>query len=155
LLFAVVIIMLDRLGRKVPPGHLSIALLAGSGLPSLVAAAVWSGTSPEGAAWPGWTLDMLRQPNILLDLLLLTIFPTVLSMHWMSVYQPRVPASRAALIYLLEPVFGAALSIAWGHDKVTYALVAGGCLILGGNLLVELPMWLRDRMLARRKSDLR
>ena len=147
--------MLDRLGRKTPSGHLSIALLAGSGFPSLCAAMLWSLVSPEGAAWPGWTLDMLRRPEMQVDLLLLTIFPTVLSMHWMSVYQPRVPASRAALIYLLEPVFGAALSIAWGHDHLSAALVAGGGLILGGNLLVELPGWLRERNLARRLPDLR
>ena len=53
-------------------------------------------------------------------------------------------AGRAALIYLLEPVFAAAYSIAWGLDVLTLRLVTGGVLILGGNLLVELPLWLRD-----------
>jgi drug/metabolite transporter (DMT)-like permease len=56
-----------------------------------------------------------------------------------------VPAHRAALIYLLEPVFAAAFSVAAGLDEVTPVLVAGGALILGGNLLVEVPGWLRAR----------
>jgi drug/metabolite transporter (DMT)-like permease len=61
--------------------------------------------------------------------------------HWMNVYQPRVSAGRAALIYLLEPVFAAAFSVAWGYDALTARLFLGGSLILGGNLLIEIPYW--------------
>ena len=63
----------------------------------------------------------------------------------MTTYQPRVSATRAALIYLLEPVFGSLFSLAWGHDELTARLVIGGALILGGNLIVEVPGWLRER----------
>jgi drug/metabolite transporter (DMT)-like permease len=77
------------------------------------------------------------------DVLLLTLLSTILATHLMNTYQPRVPASRAALIYLLEPVFAAALSVAVGHDAVTGRLLLGGALILGGNALVELPLWIR------------
>jgi drug/metabolite transporter (DMT)-like permease len=75
--------------------------------------------------------------------LLLTLLSTLLATHLVSVYQPRVPASRAALIYLLEPVFAAVLSVVVGHDAVTGRLLLGGGLILTGNALVELPAWLR------------
>ena len=53
--------------------------------------------------------------------------------------QNSILAARVALIYLLEPIFGALFSVLLGHDKVTAWLVVGGGLILGGNLLVELP----------------
>jgi drug/metabolite transporter (DMT)-like permease len=66
--------------------------------------------------------------------------------YWLTTYQPLVATSRAALIYLLEPVFAALASLAWGHDQLTMSLVAGGALILGGNLLAELPQLRRARI---------
>src|SRR5262249_36350216 len=100
---------------------------------------------PWGLDWVQATADLLRDPFVLLDLTLLTLLSTALAFHWMATYQPRVPASRAALVFLLEPVFGAIFSVAWGHDMLTFPLMLGGCLLLGGNLLVELPGWLRSR----------
>jgi drug/metabolite transporter (DMT)-like permease len=61
----------------------------------------------------------------------------------MNSYQPLVPASRAALIYLLEPIFTAVVSVVAGYDHPSVPLVVGGTLILLGNLLVELPRLLR------------
>jgi drug/metabolite transporter (DMT)-like permease len=61
----------------------------------------------------------------------------------MNVYQPKVAASRAALIYLLEPVWAALFSLIWGHDSFSSYLIAGGILILVGNLIVEVPRWQR------------
>jgi drug/metabolite transporter (DMT)-like permease len=63
----------------------------------------------------------------------------------MNRYQPHVSAGRAALIYLLEPVFATAFSVAWGHDPLTARLFLGGGLILAGNLLIEVPYWVRRR----------
>ena len=87
---------------------------------------------------------MLARPAVLRDLALLVLLPTVLAFHWMNRYQPRVSAGRAALIYLLEPVFAAAFSVMWGHDELTGRLFLGGGLILAGNLLIEVPYWLRQ-----------
>jgi drug/metabolite transporter (DMT)-like permease len=64
-----------------------------------------------------------------------------------------VPASRAALIYLLEPVFAAVLSIVIGHDSVTGRLVLGGAIIICGNALVELPLWIRSYRARRRQGQ--
>jgi drug/metabolite transporter (DMT)-like permease len=145
LVFAVLVVMLDRLGRTVRPGHLTVGLLSGTGLPALVLMTMWAAGWPEGHAWFGWTAGMLQDWLVLRDVALLTFLCTVLSFRWMTTYQPRVPASRAALIYLLEPVFASTFSILWQFDVLTARLLAGGALILGGNLLVELPIWLRSR----------
>jgi drug/metabolite transporter (DMT)-like permease len=88
---------------------------------------------------------MLVAPGPAWRLAALTVFPTALAFYWMNVFQPRVSASRAALVYLLEPVFAAAVSVATGHDRWTVELVTGGGLIVAGNLFVELPAWLRER----------
>jgi drug/metabolite transporter (DMT)-like permease len=141
--FALFILGLDRLGRTVNSSHLTLVLIAVTGLPTLflaAGAAAWQG---QLVPWLAWLGEMLRQPAVVRDVLLLTVFSTILATYLLSTYQPRVPASRAALIYLLEPVFAAGLSILIGHDAVTGRLLLGGALILGGNALVELPLWVR------------
>jgi drug/metabolite transporter (DMT)-like permease len=144
-LFAVAIVLLDRLGRTVEAGHLTAGFLAVTGAASLLLAVLWAAGGPGTGAWLAWTATKLRDPLLLRDVGLLTVLCTVLAFHWMNVYQPQLPASRAALIYLLEPVFASVFSLAWGHDQLTRQLVLGGGLILGGNLLVELPVWWRNR----------
>jgi drug/metabolite transporter (DMT)-like permease len=149
IVFGVGILLIDRLGRSVPPGHLTVGFLAGHAVPASVLALAWAGSGAGIAPCVTWTAVKLQDLDILRDLGLLTLFCTVLAFHWMTVYQPRISAGRAALIYLLEPVFAAGFSICWGHDSVTLRLVAGGGLILAGNLLVELPVWLRTKRTKR------
>jgi drug/metabolite transporter (DMT)-like permease len=79
----------------------------------------------------------------------LTVLSTVCATLWMSTYQPQLSAARASLIYFLEPVFATAFSIAFGFDTLSVQLFLGGVLILTGNLLVELPLWLRATPLNR------
>jgi drug/metabolite transporter (DMT)-like permease len=153
LIFAVMIVLLDRLGRNARPGHLTIGFLTATGLPALLLAGFWPARESGTIDWLHWTISMLREPLVFRDVFLLTVFCTVLGFHWMTTYQPRVPASRAALIYLFEPVFASVFSILWQHDQVTPRLLVGGGLILGGNLLVELPLWLRARAIQRTVTE--
>lgn len=134
--FGVQIILLDRLGRTVNPAHMTVGLLTIAGIPCLVLA-MFLGDGP--GAWLDWLVSMLRQPAISANIAVQTVFSTVLAFQWMNTYQPRVSATRAGLIYFLEPVFGSLFSVIWGHDQITFHLLLGGALILGGNLLVELP----------------
>jgi drug/metabolite transporter (DMT)-like permease len=144
--FAVEIVLLDRLGRGVPAGHLTIGFLLGTGVPVLGLAVIQAASRGEVGAWFTWTTTMMQEPAILRDVLLLTVLSTVAASYCLTAYQPLVPASRAALIYLLEPVFASLFSILWGLDSLTARLALGGGLILGGNLLVEIPAWfLSDR----------
>jgi drug/metabolite transporter (DMT)-like permease len=143
--FAVVIVLVDRLGRHTRPGHLTGGFFAGMGLPALVLATAAAAGGPGLGPWLAWASAMLQDPAVLTVVGLLTVLCTVLTFHWMTVYQPRVAASRAALIYLLEPVFAALFSTAAGQDGLTRRLLVGGGLILGGNLLAELPGWLQAR----------
>jgi drug/metabolite transporter (DMT)-like permease len=141
IILAVQILLLDRLGRKAEPAHLSVGFFAmGAGAAAAVAVAT-AGSGAGLGAWFAWTVSMLGNPKVLIELVILILGPTVLALHLMNVYQPRVSASRAALIYLLEPVFSAAFSVPWGLDELGLGLVVGGGLILGGNFLVELPIW--------------
>jgi drug/metabolite transporter (DMT)-like permease len=143
LLFALELLLLDRLGRAVNSAHLTAGFLGTSAVLTAGAALALAAGGPGLGAWASWAGGMLQSWPVLRDLALMTLLPTVLAFHWMNVYQPRVPVSRAALIYLLEPVFSAAFSVWWQHDRLTPPLLLGGGLVLAGNLLVELPRWLR------------
>jgi drug/metabolite transporter (DMT)-like permease len=145
LFFAVQILLLSHLGRTVAPGNLTVGFFAATGLAACVIGMVYIGAGPGFTAWWQWLTGMLTKLPVLRGLGLLAVFSTVLTFHWMNVYQPQISANRAALIYLLEPVFAAMFSVALGHESLTLYLFIGGSLILGGNLLVELPGWLRHR----------
>jgi drug/metabolite transporter (DMT)-like permease len=144
-IFAFMIVILDRWGRQVRPGNLTIGFLTGTGLPAILLVLARSTTGAGTDVWFRWTSVMLHDRTGLVNVCLLTVLCSVLTFHWMTSYQPRVPAARAALIYLLEPVFAAGFSMLWGYDELTPRLILGGGLILGGNLLVEIPAWLRSR----------
>jgi drug/metabolite transporter (DMT)-like permease len=143
------VIVLDRLGRLARPGHLTAGFFAGPGLLAMALALAVAAVGPGVASWWEWMAGTLRDPAVEINIVRLTLLPTVLGFHWMNTYQPRVTASRAALIYLLEPVFASIYSIWRGHDRLTYSLVLGGCLILAGNAVLELPNWLPRRATAR------
>jgi drug/metabolite transporter (DMT)-like permease len=139
LLYALDIVLLDYWGRTESSAHFTgAALCTNLGL-SFVLVLVVAVSGPGLAAWGNWIAEAARRPGWGLSLLLLTLLPTVLAFHWMNVYQPRVPAARAALLYLLEPLWATGLAIVWGHDTLTTALLAGGGLVLLGNLVAEAP----------------
>jgi drug/metabolite transporter (DMT)-like permease len=138
-LFAGQILLLSRLGRTMRGKCLSIGFFAAAGLAALGLAVARAATNDSGlAAWGEWVLSHHSQPEPLTILVLLVVVCTVLSFHWMNTYQPRVPVVRAAMIYLLEPVFAAAISIPWGLDNPSVPMLCGCLLILAGNVLAEL-----------------
>jgi drug/metabolite transporter (DMT)-like permease len=145
MIFAAFILCLDRFGRRVRSSHLTLGLIAFAGLPALPMAVGISAAGSGIGVWFDWLRDMASDSRVVLDVLFLTLLSTVLATYLMGTFQPRVAASRAALIYLFEPVFAAVISVIVGHDEVHARLVLGGLLILGGNALSELPAWLRTR----------
>jgi drug/metabolite transporter (DMT)-like permease len=144
-LFAGQILFLDHVGKSVRSEYMSPTFFGMTTALAVGAAAVAALTGPGLSAWLEWTARFLIQPRVLGTLALLVVFSTVLSFHWMNVYQPRVAASQAALIYLLEPVFGSIFSVWSGHDQITNHLMLGGGLILAGNVLAETRGWTKRK----------
>ncbi len=142
LFFAAEILLLDRLGKKVVPARLSPSFFAATGALAWLTTLAVASHGPGVASWWHWLTEYVRDPHLLQTLVLLAVGPTALSFHWMNEYQPRVTATRAAVIYLLEPVFATVFSVILGHDRVTVSLLLGGGLVVAGNVLVEVPRWL-------------
>jgi drug/metabolite transporter (DMT)-like permease len=73
-----------------------------------------------------------------LNLSLLVVCTTIGSFGLLNFYQPKVDPTRAALIYLVEPIFAAAYAyVATGRGLSGISLV-GAVLILVANVVVEL-----------------
>lgn len=94
---------------------------------------------PRGvdALAPMQALHLVRVPEIGINLVLMIVLVTVGAFGLQTHFQPRLDPTRAALLYLVEPVFAAAYAwIVGGHKLATPAL-AGAALILAANAMVE------------------
>jgi len=80
----------------------------------------------------------------------LTLLCTLGSFGLMNVWQPKITAIEAGLIYCVEPVFGALMAlflpaifsvwagIAYANEAATWTLLVGGGLITAANVLIQL-----------------
>ena len=94
------------------------------------------------------SLGMLGHPPVLVLTLILALGCTVYSYGVMVLWQPRVSATQAGLIYATEPVFAtvfAAFLPAWfslytgityANERLSWQLFVGGGLMLVANLLL-------------------
>jgi drug/metabolite transporter (DMT)-like permease len=64
---------------------------------------------------------------------------TALALVWQMDAQRHMSASRAALIFCLEPVFAAVASWVWLGERLSVTQWVGAALIVAGMILAELP----------------
>lgn len=89
---------------------------------------------------------LLSARDFALPLVLSSLLATVLALTLMNLYQRELDPVRAAILYALEPVWAALVSIGLGTAVPDRWLWVGGGALLAGNLLAELgPLWSRGR----------
>ncbi len=86
---------------------------------------------------PAAALHVLSADHVALNLGLLTVFATLGAFGLLTHFQPRVEPTRAALIYLFEPVVAAAWAATVGGHGLGPMTLAGAGLILVANAVVE------------------
>ena len=91
---------------------------------------------PRALAPPG-AARILASPGVGLNLILLSVFPTFGAFVLLNVFQPRLDPTRAALIYLVEPVVAAAYAYLARGAELGRVALAGAALILAANVLGE------------------
>jgi drug/metabolite transporter (DMT)-like permease len=79
---------------------------------------------PDGGAWLG--------------LLYTALIAGALALLLQTWAQAHLPATRAAIIMTMEPVFAAAFAVALGGEPLTWRMLAGGALIVAAMYIVEL-----------------
>jgi drug/metabolite transporter (DMT)-like permease len=110
-----------------------------------MAALAWAGSALfEPVTWPQqWT------PRLFWALIICSVFATVYAFWAMTVFQKMTTPTRAALIYTLEPVFGALFSVWYAGERLSMiAWFGGACIVLG---MVVAEAW---PLLAKRTSAL-
>lgn len=86
---------------------------------------------------PDVLVRLLTHEDVAVNMILLMLFPTFLSFLLMNLYQPRLDPTRAALIYLMEPIFAAGYAYFARGRSLGWLGVSGAALILLANLMVE------------------
>ena len=82
--------------------------------------------------------DALWTPGVIAAIVVTGVFATALAFFLQTWAQQYTSATRAALIFALEPVFALATAVLAGGENLTVSAVLGGVAILAGILLVEL-----------------
>lgn len=91
-----------------------------------------------GALAPSFVARAVGTFDVAWTALYLAVFGSIIAVFVFMRWQRELPASRAAIIYCLEPVFAAGFGIALAGDGAGWRLFAGGALILAANLVCEL-----------------
>ena len=86
----------------------------------------------------------LSGPHVAWTVLWTAAACSVAAMWALNRFQRDLPPTRAAVLYMLEPVIAAGFGILVAGEEATLRKLAGGAIIVAGNLLAEL--------LARRRS---
>jgi drug/metabolite transporter (DMT)-like permease len=132
-LFAWHLIVLNVLVPSDDPYRMTLAQFVVTGVCAL---GLSTGLMMFGGTWPTW--EVMRTWPVAGNIVLMVLFPTLVSFGLMNVFQPRVHAARAALIYLLEPIFAAAFAYWYRDQGVTQLALIGAGIMLAANALVEL-----------------
>jgi len=95
---------------------------------------------PGGAATlhPTELQRLFGQPGVMRELALMLVLPTIGAFALMMFFQPKLDPTRAALIYLLEPIWAGAFAWMTAGKPMTREELQGAALILAANGLVEL-----------------
>ena len=104
---------------------------------------------PESLA-PSRAFSLMTAPGVGLNLALMILFVTIGAFGLQTFFQPFIDPTRAALLYLVEPIFAALYPWVTQGRGLTAIATAGAALILVANVLVEV---LQSRRRDRRMVD--
>jgi len=120
-LFAIHIVAVGLFGQNRDPMMFTMLQFAVTGLIFLLLWAIFESR--------GTDISVLARPNMLFDIIFLTVGATTLGLLLQNIGQKYVEPSSAALILSLESVFGVLFSIVFYHERMTVRLIAGFSLI--------------------------
>ncbi|MGE3537096.1 MAG: DMT family transporter [Candidatus Tectimicrobiota bacterium] len=136
LVFTVHMIVLGEVGRRDSAWRLAPGQFLSVGC-GAATACLWLGSGLGAAGQsPSWMLA-LHMP-VLLNLLLLVAVATMLAFGLMFHFQPQLDPTRAALLYLAEPIFAALFAYGMVGRSLSPLALAGAALVLLANVCAEL-----------------
>jgi drug/metabolite transporter (DMT)-like permease len=88
-------------------------------------------TAPNGIVFPASVADWA-------SVLYMALFAGAGALIGQTWAQAHLPATRAAIIMSMEPVFAALFAVMFGGESATARMIFGGLLVLSAMLLAEL-----------------
>ncbi len=151
-LFAIHILVTDAYTKREAPMPVTMTSFAVVAAGSALLCALGIVLAPQIGASALVELALTR--DFLVPLLFASSLATVLALSLMNLFQRELDPVRAAIVYALEPIWAALVSISQGRETVTGWLYIGGGALLVGNLVAELgPRLLRRRAQARAYAE--
>jgi drug/metabolite transporter (DMT)-like permease len=151
-LFSAHMIALGELARYDSPWRMAAGQFLTVGLASAVTC-LFVGHGPATLT-PTAQWGIATSPGIWLNVVLLVLISTMTAFGLMFYFQPKIDPTRAALVYLAEPIFAALYAYLAVGRTLSAVAIGGAALILAANVLVE---WLERRerhaeLLSRRRQ---
>jgi len=87
-------------------------------------------SAPHGIVLPDNGRDWL-------SVVYMAVFPAALALLAQTWAQAHLPATRAAIVMSMEPVFAALFAVWFGGESMTVRMVTGGVMVLAAMLIVE------------------
>lgn len=142
--FAVHILVTDAFTKREAPMPVTMTSFVVVALGGALTCAIGAVLQPQVTS--AQLLELAQSAEFLTPMLLASSLATVLALSLMNVFQRELDPVRAAIIYAIEPIWAALVSITLGRETTTPWLFIGGAALLLGNLVAELgPTLLRRR----------
>jgi drug/metabolite transporter (DMT)-like permease len=147
IIFSVYMIALGEMAQHDSPWRMAAGQFLVVGAASALSCCMVASSPAWLAPQAQWTL--LTHQSLWLDVVLLVVVSTMIAFGLMFAFQPKLNPTRAALVYLAEPIFAALFAyVAVGRGLSPIAL-GGAVMILAANVLMELIEWRQRRQAIR------
>lgn len=133
MIFTAEIISVHHFGQKSDPVRLTLVMIATTAAFSLLIGMTIGGPSllrPQAIA------GLARDGEVGWTLLTLVIISSLLALHLMNTFQPRVSPAIASVIYCTEPLFSTMFSLIFATERLTLLTVEGGLVVTASVLVV-------------------
>jgi drug/metabolite transporter (DMT)-like permease len=120
-------------GQNSDPVRLTLVMIATTALFSLALGVVL------GGPWllrPAAMLGMVRDKEFIWTMSTLICISSLLALHLMNTFQPRVSPAIASVIYCTEPLFSTMFSLIFATEILTKLTVAGGLAVTASVLVI-------------------
>ncbi|MFP5107837.1 DMT family transporter [Neobacillus sp. C211] len=131
--FALQIIYTGKFSNKYPTLLLTVIQISTVALLSILSSFFFEDWKKS------FNLHILLKQDVLVALVITSIFATALAFLIQTNFQKYTSATRVALIFAMEPVFAAITGFYWANERLSYSALVGCCLIFAGMIFAEMP----------------
>lgn len=131
--FALQIIYTGKFSRKYPTLLLTVIQITTVAVLSILSSFLFEDWKRS------FDLEILLSQDVLIALVITSIFATALAFLIQTGFQKYTTATRVALIFAMEPVFAAITGFYWANERLSYSALVGCFLIFAGMIFAEMP----------------